>query len=113
MNSQYLTQNVGQEIWLEGLALRSKAGAFLTVGGEEIWLINHDWSKSEYEQTVKVQGVLQRGIDPLSSFPVATQDEHGAWSQGVGGFSPDLQPSSPPPKTEGWLLEVISVEKVQ
>ena len=103
-------QYAGQEILIRGFAHRSKAGAFLIAEGEEIWLVNYDWSKNEYEQLVIVKGIVKRGVDPLSSFPVATQDENGAWSQGVGGFSPDLQPSSPLPKTEGWLLDVVSVE---
>ena len=99
-----------QEILIQGFAHRSKAGAFLIVEGEDIWLNNYDWSTKEYEQLVVVKGIVKRGIDPLSSFPVATQDENGAWSQGVGGFSSDLQPSSSLPTKEGWLLDVVSVE---
>ena len=101
----------GQEILIQGFAHRSKAGAFLIAEGEDIWLTNYDWSTKEYEQLVVVKGIVKRGVDPLSSFPVAKQDEHGAWSQGVGGFPSDLQPGSPLPKQEeGWLLDVVSVE---
>jgi len=103
-------QYAGQEILIQGFAHRSKAGAFLISGGEDIWLTNYDWSTKEYEQLVVVKGIVKRGVDPLSSFPVAKQDENGAWSQGVGGFSSDLQPSTPLPKQEIWLLDVISVE---
>lgn len=104
--------HVGQEIIIEGIAQRSKAGAFLVAGDQEIWLKNYDWKDSEMGVAVQVKGILSRGVDPLSSFPVATQDENGAWSQGVGGFSSDLKPNDMVSLKESWLLEVKSVSVV-
>ncbi|MAA79708.1 MAG: hypothetical protein CL916_10650 [Deltaproteobacteria bacterium] len=105
-------QYIDQEILIQGLAERSKAGAFLLVEGEDVWLNNYDWNKQEYKQIVVVKGIIKRGADPLSSFPVAEKDKDGGWSQGVGGFS-DVQPISPQIKTEGWIVDVVAVELVE
>jgi len=108
ITTKELIHYVGKEVQLEGFAERSKAGTFLIVDGQNIWLKNYDWSAAEYRQTVKVTGILKKGTDPLASFPVAKQDEHGAWSQGIGGYSDDLRPSEPL-NVEGWVLSVSSV----
>lgn len=103
---------LGQEITVQGTAFRSKAGVFLVSEGQDIWIVNYDWKAEEYEKKVEVKGILSQGIDPLSAFPVATKDENGSWSQGIGGIgSVELQPKISVSQT--WLLEVQSVSIVE
>ena len=103
------TAHIGQEVVIQGIAQRSKAGALLLSGNHEIWLDNYDWEDTEMDKKVQVKGILLKGLSPIASFPVATQDENGAWSQGVGGPSSDLQPSIERSSGENWLLQVQSV----
>ena len=111
-----LEQSVGQVVQKQGLSQRMKAGSSISFNGVEIWCSNVDWDHSSKE--VRVTGRLSQGISPMRSFPVATQDESGAWSQGVGEYKP-LNPeptavttnasdsNQEQPKTAGaWLLEV-------
>ena len=103
---------LGQEITIQGIALRSKAGVFLVSEGQEIWIVDYDWKAEEYEKKVEVRGKLSQGRDPISAFPVATKDENGAWSQGTGGIgSSELQPKIAVSQT--WFLEVQSVSIVE
>ena len=82
--AEQLLDAVGQLVQVEGVAQRSKAGSFVVFDGVEIWCTQTDWNQKN-GMCVRVVGTLSRGSSPLRSFPIATQDENGFWSQGVLG----------------------------
>ena len=83
VNQEQLKKSMGQVIQIEGMTQRMKAGSIIQFEDIEIWCIGIDWEDSG--RKVLVTGVLSRGQSPMSSFPIATQDESGGWSQGVQG----------------------------
>ena len=112
LQSENFSDHIGQEVTIEGIALRSKAGAFIVSGEQDIWLQNYDWNDEEYEKKVQVTGILSQGSDPLQTFPAATQDEDGAWSQGVGGIeSMELKPIIS--SSSSWIIQVQQVSLVE
>lgn len=80
---------VDQLVQLEGVAHRAKAGSFVLCEGLQVWCPQTDWHENQGRR-VRVVGTLSRGSSPLHSFPTATQDENGAWSQGVLGGPKDF-----------------------
>ena len=90
------------------------------------------WTKStdlgDYmEKSIRVTGRIVRGVSPYRSFPVAKQDEDGAWSQGVGAptdfVDPNAQllgiPQKPSKKKEAskdhraWFIEIQKISAVE
>ena len=122
VNKEQLKESEGQVVQIEGITQRMKAGSSILFDDIEIWCLGMDWEDSGKQ--VRVIGVLSRGGSPQSSFPIATQDENGGWSQGVRGDSsmvnteleslrpddsPTTKPSSESPKptsSADWLLTV-------
>ena len=116
-----LIDQVGKIVEIEGYAVRSKAGAYLVTDYGNIWLKQSDWTSEENNQKVIVLGLLIKGVDPMSIFPVAKQDESGAWSQGVApadmyndfqNYDTERDSSfSKASKTESaWMIEISKVE---
>lgn len=87
---------LGEVVTISGVAQQSKAGALIQVENfGDIWCVGiSSWPSDKIEQTVRVQGAFELSVSPMDSFPVAVQDEHGAWSQGVGSPEITLSPSN-------------------
>ena len=56
--SQPLTEKVEKYINIDGFAVRSKAGAYLSTVYGNVWLKDLDWTKAEQNKRVQVSGVL-------------------------------------------------------
>ena len=119
--SKSLTKQIGKFIKIEGYAVRSKAGAYLSTKYGNVWLKKADWTSAENNQKVIVSGVLMQGVDPMSNIPVAKQDESGVWSQGLAPaniyndfHNDDKQSHSPASNAQktksAWIIKVSKVE---
>ena len=83
---EQLKDAVGRRVVIDGVAKRSKAGSFLWFRDLQIWC-SKEFATAFLGRNVRMVGVLTQGSSPLRTFPTATCDENGAWSQGV--LTPD------------------------
>ena len=84
---QSLEPFVGQKVSVQGQAINAKAGPLLVREHDEIGLLGTHWPTEVVGRDVTVIGIVSKGSMSGANFPVATQDEQGGWSQGVGGIS--------------------------
>ena len=113
---------LGEMATLSGVAQQSKAGALIQVENlGDIWCVGiSTWPSDKIGQTIRVQGAFELSISPIDSFPVAVQDENGAWSQGVGSPESTLspanniieEPSSPPEGSSPKKSRVFRVDAI-
>ena len=83
-NRKDLRTLVGTSITLHGIATNTKESAVLLVDslGEVLCRIDGvHWSAQIQNQSIEVTGIVS--LEQESSFPIATQDPDGAWSQGI------------------------------
>ena len=77
-----LASVVGERIRVSGVAQNTKATPRLLLdGSKSVDCDGPHWGSGLIGKRVVVEGTLYETSEP--NFPVATQDENGAWSQGV------------------------------
>ena len=89
-----LQNHIGQTVQIKGLVRRMKAGTALEIDGARVWCSNADLSDVA-NQHIVATGTLQQGTSPMQSFPKATVNDAGEWTQGVA--TPDLLTPTPDP----------------
>ena len=111
---------VNKTIEIDGVIGQAKAGSFISFGEVKIW-IKDQRVETVLGTKVRLVGVLSHGASPLSSFPVATRDENGAWSQGVlssesflqlDSFLPEMQNEKPAIQIKvggDWLIRIETI----
>ena len=116
-SKQQLQAAVNKTIEIDGVIRQAKAGSFLSFGALKIWIKDRR-VETVLGTKVRLVGVLSQGISPISSFPVATRDENGEWSQGVvssesflqlNSFLPEMQNKQSKIKEavgSGWLIRI-------
>ena len=81
---QSLTSVVGQKVSLQGKALSSKAGPLLEREEHKYRVIGENWPMELVGKEITLVGIVTQSSGSSNSFPTATKDAHGGWSQGVG-----------------------------
>ena len=83
-NRKEILAFVGKKITIHGVAINTKESAVLLVDslGEVPCRIDGvHWSTQIQNQSIEVTGIVS--LEQESSFPIAAQDQDGAWSQGI------------------------------
>ena len=86
----------GQKIQMTGIPSNTKASPILSVdglGSVYCRIGGTHWPSETDHQTITVVGTVV--VLPGRIYPVATQDEHGAWSQGVASDALVASPGGP------------------
>ena len=82
----------GSKVEVQGIVFREKSGSFLLFEETKILSVSQDLDVYA-GKTVRIVGKLEKRISPSHSFPIAEQDETGAWSQGISVPTAALSPT--------------------
>ena len=101
---------VGKTVKIVGTPVNSKASPLLqvkTIGEVYCRTGGTHWPEETKNKSIEVLGEVVTFSGNI--YPVATQDENGAWSQGVGGVDyGELSISEPQIKNDNVLIKMIS-----